>query len=323
VFYSYRTYTLNNRKIELENIVAEQNQEIRQKNHELEEQNEELSQHNEELLAHRNTISMQNNMLFEAQEQLKEINLSLEQLVQQRTEKLNVTINQLNKTIKELDAFLYSASHDLVSPLKSILGLVNLAKREHPDSEVYSYFDHIEKSVRKLEGVIHSLMQHSFNTKAQLNYQPVDLKGIVMETISELQFIPETSKITFNCQLENAIVPGDAHRLKIVLSNLLGNAIKYHDPMKEQNFIEVKYYDALDYWNLEVFDNGIGIEKGRLSRVFDMFYRATESAKGSGLGLYIVKETIDRLEGHIHIDSELGSWTRFALRFPKHFTSHV
>lgn len=320
-FYRYRTYSLNQRKAELESIVSEQNQEIREKNEELAQRNEELSAHNKELLTNRETISKQNKMLFDAQVQLREINLSLEKLVQQRTEKLNETISQLNKTIKELDAFLYSASHDLVSPLKSILGLVNLAKLENRNPRIQSYFNHIELSVSKLEAIIQTLMQHSFNTKAELKLEKVDLCKLIEETVGELRFIPEAEKIKFNYSMKDATIISDSHRLKIILSNLLGNAVKYHDGHKKENFVHVDFQRTDTSWSIAILDNGIGIEKERLNRVFELFYRATESAKGSGLGLYIVKDTIDRLGGRINVDSEIGQWTKFTLSFPVNSTS--
>jgi signal transduction histidine kinase/ligand-binding sensor domain-containing protein len=316
-FYRYRIYRLNKRKVELERIVTEQNQEIIQKNEELASQNEELSVHNEQLLKHRNTISVQNQMLFEAQEQLKEINQSLESLVQQRTEKLNETITQLNKTIKELDAFLYSASHDLASPLKSILGLVNLAKHEKLDPTTEVYLDHIEKSVRKLEGVIQTLMQHSFNTKAEAQVQKIHLKDLTLETIDELRFTDDAERMKFHYDLDDAKVVADPTRLKIILSNLISNAIKYRDPAKKANQVSVSFKRHPHTWTLDILDNGIGIDKSRLDRVFEMFYRATESAKGSGLGLYIVKDTVERLGGKIEASSELGKWTRFTITFPE------
>jgi signal transduction histidine kinase/ligand-binding sensor domain-containing protein len=315
-FYLYRTYRLNNRKAELERIVAEQYQEIHEKNEELARRNEALSAHNEELLANRETISLTNKMLFDAQVQLKEVNLSLEKLVQQRTEKLNETISQLNKTIKELDAFLYSASHDLVSPLKSILGLVNLAKLENKNKQINSYLNHIEISVSKLEAIIQMLMQHSFNTKTELKLEAVNLPKLIEETIHELKFLPEAERIKFRCGFKDAQILSDSHRLKIILSNLLGNAVKYHDTDKQDNIVELEFRNTGAAWSLDITDNGIGIERERLGRVFELFYRATESAKGSGLGLYIVKDTIDRLGGRISVESEIGKWTKFTLSFP-------
>jgi signal transduction histidine kinase len=69
-------------------------------------------------------------------------------------------------------------------------------------------------------------------------------------------------------------------------------------------------------WKLNVEDNGIGISKPYLSRIFEMFFRATDRSQGSGLGLYIVKETVERLYGEIYVDSENGQWTRFTIAIP-------
>jgi signal transduction histidine kinase len=111
-------------------------------------------------------------------------------------------------------------------------------------------------------------------------------------------------------------VIADPTRLKIILSNLISNSIKYRDPKKPSNIVEFRFGQTEHTWTLEISDNGIGIEQSRLERVFDMFYRATESAKGSGLGLYIVKDTVERLGGKIEAHSEFGRWTKFILTFP-------
>lgn len=316
-YYRYRVFSFKRHKLELEKIVAEQYSEITHKNEELALQNIELSNHNEALLSHRQTISLQNLRLNEAQMQLRAINHSLENSVQQRTEKLHETIAQLNKTIKELDAFLYSASHDLTAPLKSILGLVTLAKREVEDNSTLNvYYHHIETSVYKLEGVIYTFMQQSFNSKAEVQPENVDLKLLVRDCVDELQFMHELQNIDFQLELDNAVVLADKQRMKIVLSNLISNAVKYHDPRKPAKLITINFKKDLASWFVRVRDNGIGIHDARLSRVFDMFYRATESAKGSGLGLYIVKEAVERMNGKIEVSSTYGLWTEFTVTFP-------
>jgi signal transduction histidine kinase/ligand-binding sensor domain-containing protein len=312
----FRTYNLKKRKLQLERIVAEQNRAIRSKNVELESQNQELLRHNEELTTQRETIRVQNEMLSEAKAELQQVNQSLESQVQQRTERLNDTISVLNKTIKELDAFLYSASHDLVAPLKSVIGLVNLARAEDADRKLTPYLDHIENTVRKLEGVIHTLMQHSYNAKAADQRHVADLRGLVTEAIAEQQFMPEAKRIKFNIDFDKAFISTDIPRMKIILSNLIGNAIKYHDPEKENNTVDISFHRNGERWSMVLQDNGIGIERSRINRIFDMFYRATESAKGSGLGLYIVKETIERLGGEIVVESEARQGTKFTLEFP-------
>jgi ligand-binding sensor domain-containing protein len=317
MFYRYRVYSLQKRKRELEELVAIQSKEIHEKNDDLVAQNEELASQNEELTTQSETINTQNEMLSEAQKQLREVNESLEVLVQHRTEKLKETISQLNKTIKELDAFLYSASHDLLSPLKSILGLVLLARAENDNPSITLYLGHIESSVNKLEMVIKSLMQHSINSKASINFVRVNIKAVVEDTLTEIHYVPALEKIKVEKEFHGDVdVLSDEQRIKIIVSNLVNNAIKYHDPAKKNNIIKIKFDNKQDGWSLEVYDNGIGIDKPHLDRVFDLFYRATENAKGSGLGLYIVKEAIDKMGGEIYVKSELGKWSSFTIEVP-------
>jgi signal transduction histidine kinase/ligand-binding sensor domain-containing protein len=317
LFYRYRIYSLQKRERELEALVKFQSREIHEKNEDLTAQNEELASQNEELMTQSETINSQNEMLGEAQKQLREVNESLEVLVQHRTETLKETIIQLNKIIKELDAFLYSASHDLLSPLKSVLGLVLLARTENTNPSISLYLEHIESSVNKLELVIKSLMQHSINTKTSVKNAEVNFETIIEDAVNEARYMSAFDKINIEKEfVGNVLILTDDQRVKIIVSNLISNAIKYHDPAKKNNIVKIKFENNAEYWMLEVYDNGIGIAQPHLQRVFDLFYRATENAKGSGLGLYIVKEAVDKLQGKIEVKSELGKWCSFQVTIP-------
>lgn len=315
--YRYRVYTLKERKKELELLVNQQSLEIKKRSDDLATQNEELKSQNEEMVAQQDTITAQNLMLAEAQKSLRAINESLELTVQQRTEKLNETIVQLNKTIKELDAFVYSASHDLIAPLKSVMGLIYLMRKENRQNELSSYIDLTEGSIKKLEGVIKNMIQYSQNSSLDIDYSDVNLYDLVQECLSDLQFIPGMEVMHFEIGLDKAFtVVTDRKRLRIILSNLINNAVKYHDANKTPCFVRIDVEPGKTVWKLSIEDNGIGIAKSYLSRIFEMFYRATDRSQGSGLGLYIVKETVERLYGEIYVDSENGLWTKFTMAFP-------
>lgn len=317
-FYRYRVYQFRQRKKELEHLVKEQGQEINQKNLDLASQNEELIAQNEEMVAQRETIIEQNLMLTEAKKNLQTINQSLEQVVHQRTEKLNETIDQLNKTIKELDAFVYSASHDLTAPLKSVMGLVALARRENTQPEVGSYIDHIERSIEKLEDVIRNMIQYSQNSSLEVRREKVNLCELVQECIADIKFLPGMELMNFELNIEkNSIVVTDRRRLMIVLNNLIGNSVKYRDERKKLNWVRISFQQDEAIWKLTIHDNGIGIDEKYLDRVFEMFYRATGRSQGSGLGLYIVKETVERLKGTISLESVKDEWTKFVIAFPR------
>ncbi len=195
----------------------EQSREIQEQNKNLAAQNEELTQQNEEVMAQKEMISAQNTMLHDTKQKLQEANESLEQQVQQRTETLNDTITQLNKTIKELDAFVYSASHDLVAPLKSVLGLVDLARRETPDEGITLYLGHIELSIRKLENVILNMIQYSRNTRLEIKHEEVDMQMLLDECIADVQFMPGASEVKIHTDIAaDHIINSDISRLKII-----------------------------------------------------------------------------------------------------------
>ncbi|HTJ50185.1 MAG TPA: two-component regulator propeller domain-containing protein [Cyclobacteriaceae bacterium] len=316
-FYKYRLYNLRQRKKILEHLVAVQSQEIKRQNDDLASQNEELKAQNEEMGAQQETITGQNFLLSEAKKNLQTLNESLEKTVQHRTEKLNETILQLNKTIKELDAFVYSASHDLIAPLKSVMGLINLMRIQNKQDDINDHINLVEASIKKLEDVIKNLIQYSQNSSMDILYEEVNLFDLIQNCLIDVKFLPGMESMNTELNIKNdTTVVSDPNRLKIVIGNLISNAVKYRDIRKENHTIKIEVEKGKTVWKLTVFDNGIGIAKQYLSRIFEMFFRATDRSQGSGLGLYIVKEAVDRLYGEIYVDSENGLWTKFTIAIP-------
>jgi signal transduction histidine kinase len=129
-----------------------------------------------------------------------------------------------------------------------------------------------------------------------------------MEKASQLQYRVEvTEQLDFY---------SDLSRIKIIFNNLMSNAVKYMNTRSAEPYISVRISKATQGVNMVVEDNGIGIKQEHLSRIFDMFFRATTQATGSGLGLYIVKEAVNRLKGDISISSQQGLGTRFDIYLP-------
>ena len=108
----------------------------------------------------------------------------------------------------------------------------------------------------------------------------------------------------------------DRDRLNVVLNNLVSNAIKYHDPAREHRFVKVKAWVAANWCTIQIIDNGVGIAAEYHEKMYDMFFRASERSDGSGLGLYIVKETLQRLNGEIRCRSQEGLGSTFEIRIP-------
>ena len=148
------------------------------------------------------------------------------------------------------------------------------------------------------------------NSRTETQLEKFSLRKQVDEIVSEQAM--NFGSIACLVEISNEIeVKSDKIRLKSVMSNLIGNAIKYHDFTKAEKFIKVSAEKANGHWIIAVEDNGLGIAQEHLTKVFDMFYRASADSKGSGLGLFIARETVDKLGGKIHVDSILGKGSKF------------
>lgn len=307
--------TLLNTRIEEINsinaLLSRQQNQIIEKNNEIQAQNEELLSQNEQIAA-------QHERLVLVEKKLREVNASLERTVDERTEKLQHTIDNLNKTVFELDRFVYSASHDLSAPLKSILGLVGIIRIEKDPVQVHAYIEYIKDAVVKLEAVITSMVDYARNAHTVIQSEHFNLLALVNEVIGEFAFLPEVSTIVYSNRIDPGLqIQSDRTRIKVVLHNLIGNSTKYIDKYKEERWIRIECEQAGKYWRLRIMDNGIGIKKEYLDKVFNMYFRATEKSKGSGLGLFIVKETLTKLGGTITVQSEFGAYTTFELLIPR------
>ena len=145
--------------------------------------------------------------------------------------------------------------------------------------------------------------------------EPVSLQELLNEAISQLMHIENANRITFTQELLVDQIQSDGLRLKIIISNLLSNAIKYADLNKQEMLISVKTYLDNGYNKIEVTDNGIGIKEEFKDNIFEMYF-GTNKNKGSGLGLYIVKEAVENIQGNISVFSESTVGSKFVVTIP-------
>lgn len=234
------------------------------------------------------------------------------------------TLKELEKKNKELelandelDHFVYSASHDLKAPLSSILGLINIAKYEVKDEKVMDYFVRIENRIERLTRFIKEVIEISRNTRTEIKTEQIDLEILLDDIIENNNYIEGMEQIEFKKQIDlDAPMISDKARLEVILNNLISNAIKYSDSKKENSQIEIKAVNSNGHYQISISDNGIGIPEDQQEKVFDMFYRGAQSKEGSGLGLYIVKNMLVKLNGNFHLESKVGKGTTIELTIP-------
>ncbi len=231
-------------------------------------------------------------------------------------EKVRQQNELLAKTNQELDYFVYSVSHDLRAPLSSILGLTTIYPMSKNQQEKDEIVKMISDRANVLDEFIREVLDYSRNARLEIKYRPVLLWEVVDEVVSGLSHMEGFGAIDLQLAVPSDLtIVTDRERLKVVLSNLLTNAIKYRDPGKK-SFIHVRAAQADGYWTIDVEDNGIGIREEHVPKVFDMFYKAHDTSRGTGLGLYIANEAIQRLKGRLEVTTKYGEGSTFRMRIP-------
>lgn len=237
---------------------------------------------------------------------------------QTRTEDLLMNQNEeLVKINAELDRFVYSASHDLRAPLMSVKGLLNMIKVDPDKANTEQYLHLIERSVNKLDNFISDIIHYSRNARMDIMPKLINFHELVDESIDALKFIEGAEKVNSSKSIKvTAPFYSDYSRLLIIFNNIIANALRYRDVWKENSFLKIEIVANEDAAMIHFSDNGIGIPEEYVDKVFKMFFRASADSKGSGLGLYIVKGAVEKLNGKIRVDSTLGEGTSFTIEIP-------
>lgn len=227
---------------------------------------------------------------------------------------------ELKKSNMELDRFVYSVSHDLRAPLLSMLGIVDLARMETSTGVIKEYLEMVKGSIHKLDGFIRDILDYSRNARLQVRNEPVKLHELLKEITDHLKYMSD-NWVEIRTSIQNGVIfHSDKNRISVVLNNLVSNAIRYCNPDAQNPYVDISVKLSQQEAVIKVKDNGIGIPLQHQDKVFDMFYRVSSNSVGSGLGLYIVKETVTKLAGSIQLHSLPGEGTEFTIVIPNLYT---
>ncbi|MTI41673.1 sensor histidine kinase [Fulvivirga lutimaris] len=215
-----------------------------------------------------------------------------------------------------LDRFAYSVSHDLRAPISSLKGLVDLLKREDEQEKLPVYLNMMIDSLNRQDDYIKNILIHSRNRRMVNDFKQVELSVVVDDILKDLIHYEGMDKVEIKVDLPDNVVT-DENRLKIVMSNLISNAVKYRDDKKVPK-IEIYSKRQKGGTLITVKDNGIGIEAEHQSKVYNMFFVTNNTNKGTGLGMYIVKDAIQQMNATISLESTFGLGTRFDVFIPQY-----
>ena len=222
----------------------------------------------------------------------------------------------LIKTNSEMDQLVYRTSHDLRAPIASLLGLESLLDTRIKDIEQRELLGIMKGQLKQLDSIILDIITYRKVAKLGLSSEVIDVEDMINNILKGMQFMDNYDLIEKTVVVHaKTSFKNDKHNLQVIFNNLISNAIKY-SKKGENGFINLNVDITDDRLLIVIEDNGIGIEQSYLSRVFNMFYRATNHATGTGLGLFIVKEAVNKLEGDIKVDSKVGEGSTFTVRIP-------
>ncbi len=309
LFKYYRAKSVANDLLhKLNDEVNEQKEEIQAQTEELVGANHTLLKLNSDLIEKQEEIQAQSEELRNANETIGEINRQLENTISMRT-------NQLKEAYKELDTFFYRSSHDFRRPLTTFMGLAEVAKITVKDTNALELFEKVSETAHNLDKMIIKLQSVSDVGAQQLVYKEVIIKDIfenICHTFAE------------QIRLKNIRTVVDIHQdelfysypamVKIIIENLVENSIQFADVVDP--YIRLITFQTHNHIIISIEDNGQGVPEKYQDRIFDMYFRCNERSKGNGLGLYIVKKAIEKLDGSITVESKLKVGSVFSVELP-------
>ncbi|MGC3946121.1 MAG: tetratricopeptide repeat-containing sensor histidine kinase [Chryseolinea sp.] len=284
-FFAYKTYQYTSR--------------MRRANFEIIEQKEEIQAQSEELI--------------EANQTIASINRDLEL-------KINARTTDLRQAYKELDTFFYRSSHDFRRPLTTFLGLAEVAKITVKDPNALELFAKVKETAHNLDKMLVKLQSISDVGTQQLVYKEVLLKEIVDSVVDAFKtdIAHANIKVTSSIDLTSSFFSYPA-MIRIIIENLVENSIAFAAMC--DCTLDIRAYNMGDNVVIKIEDNGQGIDPSLQEKVFDMYFRGNERSKGNGLGLYIVKKAVEKLNGAIELSSSVGKGTTFRILLPNSLTN--
>lgn len=227
---------------------------------------------------------------------------------------LREKINELQKTNDELNRFIYSISHELRAPLVSVIGIVNLVKMEGLYHSSGEYWELVESCSNKLDYYIQKTLQYYKNNKHISDKTDINFKKLVEEIIDIQTYTYQDTK--FNLHIQQPVpFLGDAFRIEVILGNLISNAVKYQKDDEQSKVVDITIEVNALAAEIAITDNGLGILNEHLEKIFTQFFK-TKNNQGSGLGLFIVKEALNKIEGKIVVESSINHGTTFKITIP-------
>lgn len=242
----------------------------------------------------------------------------LQRLVNEKTAELNENLNELTRANRELEQFAYAASHDLKTPLRTVIGHLQLLEKRYRgrlDSDADEFIAFAVGGAKKMNVMINDLLNYARVGRQKMTFVEVDLNETLASVTRMLGIVINKPNITVSVA-DLPVITGIPTQWELLFQNLIENGLKFNH--SENPEIRVYWEDSPDFWRIFVADNGIGIAEEYQAKIFELFQRLhTTEFPGTGIGLAMCKKIVELHNGSIFIDSKMGSGTTFCITVAK------
>ena len=295
--------------IERQEAILSQNEFLRRQQEEIRRKNELLENQKEEILTQSKQLHDYNQQLLEKQEEIRILNENLEEIAQRRT-------LQLKEAYQDLDTFLYRSSHDLRRPLTTLMGLAEVARVTIQNNDSIDLFDKVDETAKNMDKMLSKLRMVSDTYEENLSFDKISFGKIIRNVQKRFQTVIDYQNIAFQITIDKTIrYRSNDTLIHNIIFNLVENSLIFYLPSKPQIDINISQLENQSV-QIAIRDNGQGIDKEYHGRIFDMYFRANEGSQGNGLGLYVVKKAVERLQGQIQFESVINRYTEFRVILP-------
>jgi signal transduction histidine kinase/tetratricopeptide (TPR) repeat protein len=291
--------------------LVRKNQEINSQKEEIESQKEALQSSNTELEKAHRIITEQNS-------ELAQLNNKLQSTVDIRTKELELANRELRIANLELDNFIYKSSHDIKGPLVRLLGVCHVALMDVRDEKSREYFEMLHRTAKHINDIFDRLKIVSDINSLDIGNIKINFQRLYKNVHERLSDLDGYSAISFSLNVQDGVeFYSDEFLLETIFHNMMENAVKFQNKSEQTNrFINVNVSTRDNRLIILFSDNGIGIKESDVEHIFQMFSQAALEHQTVGLGLYIVKQCINKLGGTIHLLKSNDKLTEFQVSIP-------
>jgi signal transduction histidine kinase len=307
LFFLYKSYKEQRR---LSADLVETNFEITKQKEEIHSQRDELALSHQELEQAKEVIHQKNI-------ELSYLNDQLQNTVDERTRELEEANKELKVVNLELDNFIYRSSHDIRGPLVRLLGICHVALLDINDSKAREYFQMFYDGAQQLNEIFDRLKIVSHINEVHVQPVRIDFPELLSQVLEKLKPMSGFDAVEIVRENKADVWYSDPFLLELILTNMIENSIRFQKPSTaERKFVQIKTKKNGKNLHMAIIDNGIGIREPDMENLYKMFSKAAREHRNIGLGLYIVKQCLNKLNGSISLVQNDDGYTEFEIVHP-------